>query len=73
MSVPMEVLISLVKLGRDFEKAYHGGEPLKAGPIEKKIDALCGQYPEEWLTPIVCRGQNIYRKAHGMEEAFPLD
>ena len=73
MSVPMEKRIALVRLGRDFEKAYHGRQPEKVRSTLTAIDAICQQYPEEWLTPIVCRGQNVYRKAHGMGEAFPLD
>jgi len=73
MPVPMTALVKLVRLGRDFEKAYHSRQSEKVRSVGREIDALAERYPEEWLTPIVCRGQNIYRKAHGMEEVYPMD
>ena len=63
--------IALLRLGRAFERAARSGDHESTRRIEAEISAIIDRYPEEWLEPLVCRGQNTYRRAHGLEEVYP--
>lgn len=63
--------IALLRLGRAFERAARSGDHESAGRIEKEIALIVEAHPEEWLEPLICRGQNAYRRAHGLEEVYP--
>lgn len=71
--LPMMVKVFLIRLGREYERCKAAGNTRRLIEIEHILGAVARRHPEHWITPIVCRGQNIYRKAHGMEEVYPMD
>ena len=63
----------LVRLGREYERCKAAGNTRRLVEIDHILGAVARRHPDHWITPLVCRGQNVYRKAHGMETVYPLD
>jgi len=70
---PMFVKVFLVRMGREYERCKAAGNTRRLVEIEHILGAVARRHPDHWITPYVCRGQNVYRRAHGMEEVYPMD
>lgn len=59
--------VRLIRLGGRYERARLSSDWDAAIRYERQFDELAREHPTVWIQPFVVRGQNVVRKARGLE------
>lgn len=63
-----EVCRLLFRLGERFERAQLVKDYSTMIAVDCRLSEIANAYPDLWIDPIVCMGQNNIRKFHNLEE-----